>query len=332
MTTDFPFTHLTTYTVDDLAFAVQQRDLEAVRDILASGDLLKPQRALVDAIFNGDVHSVKILVKAGCPMNTDVLCAAGRAGSVECLQLLIGAGCPLSSKAISQAALSGNVECLQLLIGAGCPLGSVAACRAACSGNVECLQLLIAAGCRLSAAAICSAASSGNVECLKVLLSAGCPIDDEAFTYTTPSRLNNLEQTHAKTECLRLLVATGNFDRQKGFPMNLDNGYAEYHDVLTGIGFPWNRRLVFGENFSVAPDRGDHVRGELMVYANRWSDEELNTAFARRWIWPADNLDKELQQRVHNLKTKKAETERVATESCTILPLDVVKHVLCSYF
>jgi len=75
----------------------------------------------------------------------------------------------------------------------------------------------------------------------------------------------------------------------------------------------------------------------------RWwsSDEEtqLNSAFARKWIWPM-NLTKSLfcpslQETVSRLKAEKAKIDQEVTESFlqnTNLPLDIVKHVICSYF
>jgi len=78
--------------------------------------------------------------------------------------------------------------------------------------------------------------------------------------------------------------------------------------------------------------RVEYIEEDIYICATHWSDEELNTAFARRWIWTAEDIDDELKQRVDKLKAKKAEIDHVAIQSCTILPLDVVKHVLCSYF
>ena len=145
-------------------------------------------------------------------------------------------------------------------------------------------------------------------------------------------------QKKNKAQCLKLLVdATSQFlfdPEDGGFIAELYSGNPCCHDVLCQAGFPWNRRLRFSRQIYILdPGRVEYTGLEdILICATHWTDEELNTAFARKWIWPAEDLDDELKQRIDKLKAKKAETERAAIESCTILPVDVVKHVLCSYF
>jgi hypothetical protein len=40
---------------------------------------------------------------------------------------------------------------------------------------------------------------------------------------------------------------------------------------------------------------------------------------------------RKLKRIINRLKAEKTQMDSVCIESCTILPLDVVKHVLCSY-
>ena len=110
MNTDFPFAHLTTYDLGYLERAARAGDLQAVQEILASGDLAEPYLALLNLCKLGDVDSVKILIEAGCPMNSNTFkhlaYYAYRQGDrynelarvirvFDCLKVLANAGCPI---------------------------------------------------------------------------------------------------------------------------------------------------------------------------------------------------------------------------------------------
>jgi hypothetical protein len=273
-------------------------------------------------------------------MSAVALQFAAQNNHIDCLKMLIAAECPMSSQAIEEAASSGNVECLQLLIAAKCPFDYLAIELAASRGRVQCVQALIDAG-----SPICVEAFIVAVNCCEMLpsLNQSGLLDydgdwENRFRVGKASTINYIDDDadtkKNKLECLKLLVATGQFDHQKGFVSKLYNSNGDCHGVLTQAGFPWNRRVVVRQEKSIADLIPENEIGddEFVICAKHWSDEELNTAFARKWIWTAEDIDDELKQRVDKLKAKKAEIDHVAIQSCTILPVDVVKHVLCSYF
>lgn len=74
-----------------------------------------------------------------------------------------------------------------------------------------------------------------------------------------------------------------------------------------------------------------------LVTLSKFTDEQLDSAFARKWIWPLELAQKNGSKwqsyvsRINHLKDQKAQKEKIVMEVCP-LPADVTKHVLCSFF
>jgi hypothetical protein len=221
--------------------------------------------------------------------------------------------------AIYHAVRRDNIQCLQLLISAGCPMEENAVECAAGLKNIQCLQMLIAAGCPMDHGAIYHAAETGRADNLRLLIQSGCPTPPPNCSKTAAW----VAAREGRTDCLKVLI-------QAGFEIRGDEvleasfwGNADCVEVLVDAGCPFE---------VTACD------------LNTWSEDQLDSAFARKHIWPLDLKSREIgchcrkqccQKKIdiiNNLKAKKTETDRVAIESCKILPVDVVKHVLCSYF
>jgi ankyrin repeat protein len=315
MNTDFPFWHLTTYDLGYLQRAAEAGDLQTVQEILASGDLAEPHLALVNLSKYGDVDSVKTLIEAGCPMNSNTFMYVAYPAThyyqlsqqeqlrhlisvFDCLKVLVNGGCPIdletdqTDMVVTYAAMLGHIECLQALIRAGCSADNdMAVSMAADYGQTHCLKLLVESGFAMSAIAVLWAAENNHIDCLKLLIAAECPMSRQVI-----KQAQAYKQTAPSVECLKLLIAAG----------------CPYDVTACDL--------------------------------NTWSEDQLDSAFARKHIWPLDLKSREIgchclkqccQKKIDmikNLKAKKAETERVAMETCKVLPLDVVKHVLCSYF
>ena len=320
---------------------------------------------------------LKLLIGSGFPMTVYAIENAIEHNDAESLQLLIEAKCPMNDADSDQrlqvdekylvelAASTGSVECLKLLLNAGCPISETAFTVATNRCEIDPVTEIYWDEPDFEMRDMFSRKGhqyqhfddgkwayhmrKNDVQDLKLSWSRSSRhqgvkvnrqrIDDDQHGANYVD--DDADTKRNKVECLKLLIATGQFDHQKGFIGELFNGDRSCHDVLTQAGFPWNRRLRIKSSLWMAPDDNDWADdsepvqpNDILMYAGDWSDEELNSAFARKWIWTAEDLDNNwiLQQRVDALKAKKAEMDRVAIESCTILPVEVVKHVLCSYF
>jgi hypothetical protein len=306
MNTDFPFSHFMTDTIRDLQFAAKTRDLRLAQKILRSGILDDPQLALCEIAREGDVEGLRVLLEAKCPTSLHASKAAAGEGQAACLRLLIEAGCEISA-----APVAAWLE------------------RARRTAYFYDYDLEEPTG------PIVDAAGGGHVECVQMLIDAGCEIEAEAL---------EIAARDAHTDCLlRLIAADGDSDGGDGDSDGesvyktitlLDTTTGEIEEIALDIP---RKQICSDEEQRISAWIHRRSGWLLGVAEDNWTDNQLDSAFARKWIWPKPLFSclfsyHSLHERIAKLKAKKAEQERTAVEVCRRLPPDIVRHILCSFF
>jgi ankyrin repeat protein len=167
--------------------------------------------SLVAAVRNGDVETVRVLLKGASSANvaeadgTTALHVATDRDDLATARMLVQAGADVKAKnrygftPLYSAAVNGDAAMLDLLLKAGAdantvlPEGETTLMTAARTGNVDAVRLLLAHGADVNAkeswkhqTALMWAAHEGNAEAAKLLLEAGADIKARSIFGWTP--------------------------------------------------------------------------------------------------------------------------------------------------
>ena len=163
--------------------------------------------------------------------------------------------------------------------------------------------------------AITNAAQNNNIQGLQLLIAAGFPKNSEAVVAAA-------KQGHFV--CLDMLIKADCPVPLSASQTALRFGHLDCFDLLVRAARPGSQMYM---GLVLQEEVGKHRY-------NEWTDEQLNSAFARKCIWTMDLTNyPQLASRIEWIKAEKAEISNMVIQSLSSkLPLDVVKHVLCSYF
>ena len=189
----------------------------------------KKVKKLVDAVVDGDIKTVKLLLGAGVSPNAKdedggtALQWASMKGFTEIVKLLLDKGANLKAKdeegetALSRASQYGLTEIVKLLLDKGAKIdaknndGETALTIASQWGYTEIVKILLDAGANLEARdkdgrTALIGASQGRTKVVKLLLAKGAKIDAKNNDGETALMLASME---GHTETVKLLLAKG---------------------------------------------------------------------------------------------------------------------------
>lgn len=206
-------------------------------------DERKSEPPLLMAIWDGDVDTVRELLKGGASPNSrdskglPALLHAVSSQHEEIVGLLLSCGADPRTRLTDReaklcnapvanlAASSGNVGILKRLLDSGAnpndadESGLTPLMLASCEGNVKALECLIESGSRLDQkdasgyTALMFAANSGHYECVKALVNGGADVN---AADNDGSRPIMFAAQHGYNDIVRLLLAKGADPRVKG--------------------------------------------------------------------------------------------------------------------
>ncbi|MEJ2702300.1 MAG: CocE/NonD family hydrolase [Sedimentisphaerales bacterium] len=165
---------------------------------------VKEIHALYQAVANGDIEQIRILISKGVDVNAQdeakftPLHYAAKSGMAEITQLLLEAGAGVDVEAADKektplhyAAEAGNKEVVKLLVEAGADINHKGTydwpplCEAIEENNIAVVEYLIAHGVDINAAvnagALWGAARFSDIEMIKLLIANGADINADPF-------------------------------------------------------------------------------------------------------------------------------------------------------
>ena len=243
----------------------------------------------------------------------DIYYAASN-GHLDCIKYFYSKGCHLGIDTMSYAAIHGHLDCLTFLLENGDINNSdydELLLSAAGNGNLDCIKYLYSKGSSLSTWAIAYAAEYGSLECVKYLIANSCPFDNVAT-------FNAAVKGHL--DCLKCLIANGcpiSNSMRSSIHYIIRNGHK---DVL---------KYYINENFI---NNLDDIFIKLDEYP---IIIDLNDKFWRNLLF---NKDLSKYNTLNNLVTKEKTEISNKIQFCEehlsykLVPNDVVKHILSSYF
>jgi len=156
----------------------------------------------VAAILGNNQDCLKYAIRNGCPINTpEPIEAAAYMGNLSTIQLLYKQGCPWSIKACNRAARKGHLECLKFMRANGCPWSVKTVIAAVKGNNFDCLKYLVDSGCPVNSgnfpgSAVEEAAYLGNLTCLKYLREHGSSWSEKTCDYTATQVESSITYAH----------------------------------------------------------------------------------------------------------------------------------------
>eukprot|EP01119_Soliformovum_irregulare_P001359 TRINITY_DN1107_c0_g2_i1.p1 TRINITY_DN1107_c0_g2~~TRINITY_DN1107_c0_g2_i1.p1 ORF type:complete len:1152 (-),score=404.61 TRINITY_DN1107_c0_g2_i1:97-3552(-) len=195
-----------------------------------SRTLHKKGTSLHDAAFNGDIESLKNLVKKGKsnvnnqgPLETSPLHEAAFSDQVECVKFLLENGAEVNIKdkegasPLQHAAFNGSLRTLKILLESGADPtsrdkeGSTPIHKAAYQGYAKCLRLLVTdkdvdIADEYGTTALHHTAAQGHLECMKFLVESKAKID--AIEKDGSTAMHKAAMA-GHMECVQFLIASG---------------------------------------------------------------------------------------------------------------------------
>ena len=201
-------------TIDPLSYFVQKENqgmevFKLLLDRVVDHDNTRYNRALQDAVLDGKIGVIRLLVEKGANVNAqcgrdqhiNALQAAAFYGKVEVIRLLLDMGAHVNAlggsygTALQVAAFRGRIEAARLLLDNGAEVNSQsgyfgnALQAAALNGNIEIVQLLLDYGAQVNAQggkygnALQVAIYRGKVDIIRLLLDNGADVNAQGGVY-----------------------------------------------------------------------------------------------------------------------------------------------------
>lgn len=208
-----------------LSRAISSSDINAVAKLLDTGVCI--DSGLAEAVMEGDIGMIKLLIDHGAPINRNsgaAIISASKYGRVDIVSLLIEKGASLDVRGsmfntpLSESLREGHLNVAKLLIENGAPVddasnGETALITASRKGYTDIAALLIKKGADIDkpangtkSSALWCAAGQGHIDIVKLLIEHGASINNTNDYYTTPL-MHSLSR--GRVEIAKLLVEKG---------------------------------------------------------------------------------------------------------------------------
>ena len=163
--------------------------------------------AMRSAIVNGNIKTVKLLLKSGATDYNNFMLMAASVGNVDMVKLFLDYGANNYDDAMRAAAFQGNTDIVELMLDLGATAYNEAMAAAAQSGHIDIVRLMLNLGATNLNETMYYAAVRGHMNIVRLMINLGAnDFDFDEFWHLGHPDISNYLQEITQSQPLCILI------------------------------------------------------------------------------------------------------------------------------